>query len=373
MKALHIGIDGNPLSQSLTGIGRYVYELILYLSQAIPEATFFVYSKDPIISEIEFPKNCILVCEESWIFRRLNKSLWVKFRLFHHALKNKLEIFWAPSFVLPNWLSKETKTILTIHDLVVELYPKTVKLSQRIRNKIFFQKDLRTCNILITISQGTSDRLYLRYGRSADLIVRPPISKLFTSYFLSSHQPKLSELDISAPYFLSVATMEPRKNLEILLDVFKFIKINDVFSTYKLVLVGSEGWKNKKLRKKIAQFREIGVINLGYIPDHYLPLLYSNAEIFIFPSIYEGYGMPVAEAIACGAKVLASDVPEIREAGGSWATYVEPTIDNLVKAVFNNRFISENRKSTPEVPEKISQDWRKDASRFADLIKELAQ
>ena len=109
---------------------------------------------------------------------------------------------------------------------------------------------------------------------------------------------------IRGPYILSVATWEPRKNIELLVHTFMKMKEEGILAKYKLVLAGGMGWKNKRLHRLFKGKQLSDIVALGYVPDGHLPPLYSGAEALVFPSIYEGFGYPPAEAMACGLPTI---------------------------------------------------------------------
>jgi len=126
--------------------------------------------------------------------------------------------------------------------------------------------------------------------------------------------------------------MEPRKNLKLLIEVFNVMCAEGKLKDYALVLVGGSGWKELDLRRVYECNKKISF--LGYVDDGDLPYLYTGADLFTFPSLYEGFGIPVLEARACGTPVVATDILEIREAGGSGnVLYVKPERDSLIKGI----------------------------------------
>jgi glycosyltransferase involved in cell wall biosynthesis len=144
----------------------------------------------------------------------------------------------------------------------------------------------------------------------------------------------LHQLGITSPYFLAVGTWEPRKNLELLIQVFRTMQANGELAGYRLVLAGGAGWRDKRLRALLRHEPDtlVGaspVVPLGFVSDEQLAQLYTGCHAFVFPSRYEGFGLPVLEARACGARVIATDIPEIREAAGDGALYIQPTFDGL--------------------------------------------
>ncbi len=132
-----------------------------------------------------------------------------------------------------------------------------------------------------------------------------------------------------------MATWDPIKNLDLLVKTFINIKNQGLLPQYKLVLIGGKGWKYKNLVDRIACNERDPIVSRGYVTNEDLPPLYTGAEIFIFPSIYEGFGMPVLEARACGTRVVTTDIPELREAGGSDAIYIKPTQESIQQGILD--------------------------------------
>lgn len=351
---MRIGIDATPLTYNLTGVGRYVFELCRHLPGIIPNAIFYLYSRDPIKNH-PGPGNWICRHEASSLWQRVAKNaLWLKMRCGSMANQDNVDVFWSPCFILPGGLRPNIRTVLTVHDLVVDLYPETVLLSQIIRHKLFFKSDLTKCDVLVTNSAGTQKRIFEKYGRMAECVVKPGVSDHFCHRSMEEIDKCKKLFGIKGSYFLSVATLEPRKNLEVLVDAFLELRASGRCFDYKLVLVGGMGWKNQSLLKKINNNVENGILPLGYVEDRWLPALYSGAHLFIYPSSYEGFGMPVAEAIACGSRVVASDTMETKEAGGDSAFYVSPTKDEIIRKILGIALIGDQGKIVNFPP----YDWR---------------
>ncbi len=126
-----------------------------------------------------------------------------------------------------------------------------------------------------------------------------------------------------------MATPEPRKNLVAVLAAFTQLEKKGNLKDYQLVLAGPTGWKSRKLTERLGAARAHGLVLAGYVPDELMPLLYALSSALVFPSLYEGFGMPVLEARSCGARVVASNIPELREAGDEYTIYVEPTVEGI--------------------------------------------
>lgn len=323
---MRIGIDGQALSGvngKRTGIGRYVFELCKELDKIMPEASFFVYSKLPIEMPVK-SKRWISIVDPLPYSKYI--WMWIKIRAGWFCKRDNLDVFWGPCSFLPN-LSSGVRKVLTVHDLNHILVPETMSWRSLTAFKLFFKKDILESDIILTNSRGTMKRLYELTGVQAQNVVYPAISEEFSQQKPENVQQCLKKHKINNPYFLTVATWEPRKNLELLLQTVLAMREQGLMGNYKMLLVGSRGWKDSKIASLLNN--QDTIVALGYISDEDLLCLYTGAKAFIFPSIYEGFGMPVTEAKACGTQVIATDIPEIREAGGENVLYIEPTMSGI--------------------------------------------
>jgi glycosyltransferase involved in cell wall biosynthesis len=272
-------------------------------------------------------------------FARLLKPVaWLKLAAGRLCRVDRLDAFWGANTFFPS-LPAGVRTISTVYDLNFRVVPWTMSRTHRLAHQLFFERDVTAATERIAISEGTSARLQSYFGLTVSAIARPGVSPVFRQRDRSDARRLEAQFGIEAPYFLAVGTWEPRKNLELLVRVFRELRSEGALSSYRLVLVGARGWKDRRLRmlverETMSRSAEGGdIIPLGYTSDEALAHLYSGCQAFVFPSLYEGFGLPVAEARACGAKVIASDLPEVREAGGPDTVYVPPTRDGLRQAL----------------------------------------
>ena len=321
---LRIGIDGRCLSGKLTGIGRYVYELIRQLDKVLPDAKFYVYS--PFELSVQLPSDRWVSRIESnrLLARYASGYAWLKFACGRLAATDELDVFWAGRTLLPR-LNDSVKTLVTVHDLNHILAPGTMPFVNYCSHRIWFDDDVIRATKVVTNSRGTASKVEKLIGRHVDAVVTPCASPLFHRPSEDDIQKVLANYSIHAPYVLAVGTREPRKNILNLVKAFAILKKNPEFDDMQLVLAGGAGWKTRHVQNEIKRLGSIGLNELGYVSDEHLPGLYAGSEVFVFPSLYEGYGMPVLEARMCGARVVTTDTPELREAGGGATHYLSGT------------------------------------------------
>lgn len=325
-----IGIDGRPLQGNPTGVGRYVKELAIELNAVFPNSIFFVYSNLDIELPVNSP-NWIKRIDDRFYAKSLKPVLWLKYFCGDLCQKDNLDLFWGTATFLPR-LDRKTKIINTIHDLNHIIAPKSLTFSHYLANLIFFEKDLKRADIILTNSYGTANKLKKHFNVSSTITIYPSLSRSFINIHPDQIEPTLRSFGITRPYFLSVATSEPRKNLDLLVKGFLDLKKKGDFKDHLLILVGKSGWKNKILQNLINENKN-DIKPLGYVTDEVLANLYQGADAFIFPSVYEGFGIPILEAKACGTPIIATDIPEIREAGGESVVYIEPTYDGIQEGI----------------------------------------
>jgi len=240
--------------------------------------------------------------------------------------RDRVDVFWAGTGLLP-LVGLNSRAVLTVHDVVERVAPQTMDRHALWASRLFFQRSLARADAIVSNSAGTADRLKTNFGYSVAAVVRPGISEVFRPRSEKHTLTVLARYRVNRPYLLSVSTWEPRKGLEQLIHAFLRMKSEGLIPDHKLVLVGERGWKDSTI-VELARKSE-AVVSLGFVEDASLAALYSGAEAFVYPSHYEGFGMPVLEARACGARVVTTDLPELREAGGEDAIYISPTEEGI--------------------------------------------
>jgi glycosyltransferase involved in cell wall biosynthesis len=325
MHRVRIGIDGRRLGPNLKGIGRYVWELCKGLDRVLPDAQFFLYGPRPLTLPLISDRWSIRVDHSSW-GRRLPNNLWLAARLGLFSAQDRLDVFWAGTGLLPQ-VGLKARRVLTVHDVVQRVTPQSMDSHALWAARIFFRASLAKADAIATNSRGTARRLESGFGYKAAAVVRPGLSGVFQPRPECDTQAVLRRYGLRRPYLLGVSTWEPRKGLESLIHAFRRMRGAGMIPNHKLLLVGEPGWKYSSIAELVRN--DESVVSLGFVDDFSLAALYSGSDVFIYPSIYEGFGMPVLEARACGARVVTSDTPELREAGGDDAVYVAPNTQGI--------------------------------------------
>jgi glycosyltransferase involved in cell wall biosynthesis len=329
-----IGFDVTAALAQGGGIGRYTRELIHALvavdsahqyrlfsarpplappvSNALPVAPHVVHRPAPV--------------EEQWLYR-----LWYRLRLPIpvQTVTGPLDLFHSPDFVLPP-VSGGIPTLLTVHDLSFVHFPDTfpAQLVAYLNRVVPWSVD-RATHVLAD-SAATRDDLQREWAVPAEKItvltsgVNPRFHPVADPHALSAVRARYGVS--SAPFFLAVGTVQPRKNYPMLVRAFRGVADH---LPHQLVIAGGRGWLVEGLLAEIEQQGLSDRVQLiGFVDDADLPALYSAATAFLFPSLYEGFGLPLLEAMACGAPVISSDascLPEIVAApGGDAGLLVDP-------------------------------------------------
>jgi glycosyltransferase involved in cell wall biosynthesis len=364
--SLRIGIDGDTLRIPFSGVGHYVFNLCRELDMLLSEASFIVYSRLPA-SAVRLPSSRWQLRSESVAaYGSLPSFVWLKTRCRSMCATDRLDVFWAGRTLHPG-PSAGVRTVCTVHDVNHLVRPETMQFQTRWSHRLWFRRDVLSADCVLANSYGTAERVRTMLRAKVRDVVPPGVAPQFhppTSEEEADIPDELSRLGVRLPYLLSVAATEPRKNLDAVLGAYLNLKRSGQLSEHRLVLAGPTGWKNRAIAQKLAEAQAYGVVQVGYVPDHLMPRLYAGAEVLVFPSLYEGFGMPVLEARACGTKVVISDVPELREAGGPNAIIVNPSVEGIERGIMT----ATTTPARKEMDLAASYSWRRSGERLADIL-----
>jgi glycosyltransferase involved in cell wall biosynthesis len=300
---MRFGLDGIPLEQKKTGVGHYTFELARSLAAIAPADEF----------ELVAPSS------------RWSRRFWWSISLPRYCSRASLALFHGTNFELPYW--SPCPTVLTIHDLSLFLYPQTHQQHLVRRARLKLPRTARKATAIITPSETVKSEVCEHLGVSSDKVFAIPEAarRNFYRVSLSESDPVCRRLGIEPEFLLFVGTVEPRKNLLNLVRAFAEILRNTLLRP-QLVIAGGQGWLSNDLMTYLesSHIKE-RVLFTGHLSDDDLRALYSACRVFVYPSLYEGFGLPLLEAMACGAPVVTSRVPAIVETVGDVARLILPS------------------------------------------------
>ena len=329
---MRIGLDGMPLASSKTGIGHYTLELARALAKIDPDDEFELispYSFNSSSLEDDLPRNLKKV-------EARRRKFWWGVGLPLYLRRTKPSLFHGTNYEIP--LLSKCPTVLSIHDLSLLLHPQT-HLDQLVRRARYrLPLMARAAKKIITatefVKREVSEHLKVDPGK---IVVTPyaPRSS-FQPLVRNQTEETRSRLGIEETFILFVGTIEPRKNLITLLRALSEV-LRSTDLRPQLVIAGKQGWLTGETMNYIESER-LGerVKFTGYITDDDLRALYASCTVCVYPSLYEGFGLPPLEAMACGAPVIASNVPSLAETVGQAALLVPPTdVEQLAQALID--------------------------------------
>lgn len=366
MAGLRIGIDGEALRAPLSGVGQYVLQLARGLDELLPDASFFAYARLPAERLVLPSSRWMLRREPLAPLRRLPSFAWLKTRGAQLCRRDGLDVFWAGRTLHPH-LPAPVRTVCTVHDLNHLIVPETMEVATRWSHRLWLRGDVEGADIVVANSLGTAQRLGGLLGVPVQGVVTPGLAARYRPLDEAERPAALAalrKLGIEPPYLLSVATLEPRKNVAALFRAFVDLRRSGELPECRLVLAGARGWRDDGLRAELKAARADGVVVPGFVPDALMPALYACAQALVCPSRYEGYGMPVLEARACGTRVVVTDIPELRESGGAHAVLIEPDEAGIRAGL--QRAMTLAPRPEPGLTERHA--WRRQAQLLAALM-----
>lgn len=246
-----------------------------------------------------------------------------------------LDLFHAPGFRMPPAGSPDH--VFTLHDLTVISHPRCHILDNRVRTMTSIAEALARGATLLVVSEATRDEAMRLLGLPAEAleVVSPIVNPIFSAVAdRAEDDSRVRRLGVEEPYVLAVASLEPRKNLGRLLDAWDSLDDNRI-NDHSLVVVTADGWRQGAVVRRLrAMVGDGGLVQMGRVGDADLAALYRRATAFVFPSLAEGFGLPLVEAMASGTPVLTSRLSSMPEVTGDAALLVDPEdADDIASAI----------------------------------------
>jgi len=360
---MNIGVDIRCfMDKNRTGVGEYTFGLlnaVFSLDQENQYYLFYNSYKDVAVYIPKWQQKNLHFIIKHWPNKFFNLLLSLRLIKLDKFAPVKLDVWFSPNLHY-TCLTRKIKQILTIHDLSFVILPECFPFKWRLAYKVLSpKKQCQRADIILTPSENTKRDVMDSYQITD--------SKLQVLYPGSSHKLEVLSHKESNKYILFLGTLEPRKNVESIIEAFNRSELRT--KNYELVIAGAPGWKNKKLLKLIGE--TAGVKYLGFVPDEDKAVLYQNASLFVFPSLYEGFGIPVLEAMASGVPVITSNRSSLPEVGQNAVCYVNP--HNVVELAENMKLILENK----DLKQKMigrglevakEYNWQKSAKEFLEIL-----
>ena len=333
------------------GSGEYCFELLLNLNKLDKENNYIIYL--PQAPSSDLPKE-----SSNWRYKIVRpRKMWTLLGLSLEFLfkRSKPDVFFSPTHYLPILPPKNSAS--SILDVSYLRFPELFKRSDLQQLTIWTKFSIKKAKKIFTISQASKDDIIKEYGVSEEKVVvtypgikseiRIPKSEINSKFTMQNSKVLKEKYGISGDYILFVGTLQPRKNIVKLVEAFSRLRKKDI----KLIVVGTKGWQYEEILQAPKKFNIQNKVKfLDNVTDEDLPAFYKNALCFVLPSLYEGFGLPVLEAMRYGCPVLTSNASSLPEAGGDAAIYVDPLdVNDITK---NLELIINNEKLRKKLVEK---------------------
>lgn len=333
-RALRIGIDARPLATPLTGIGICVREILRELVALAPEHELICYAVrgGDVVAQQLPPGGRSTIREGSGLAAAWGTP-WLHWGATRLLTADRLDLFWGTNLVLPLGLRGRVPLVVTCHDLVFRLYPETLSLRNRLLLAPIADRSFRAADVITADSAATArdlERLYAIDPAKIRVVLLAAGEQFHPHDPERVRQELRIRMGIERDYVLFVGTLEPRKNLRGFLAAMAQVAQGTSFAG-EAVVVGGKGWKERS-PAELGRDHPLGgrLRFLGYVPDRDLPLLYAGARLFVLPSRYEGFGLPVLEAMASGTPVITTTAGSLAEVSGGAAELVPPGDDRAL-------------------------------------------
>jgi len=383
---LRIGIDYTAAVRQRAGIGRYTRELVRALAKLDQNNDYVLFAAagGQRTTDSGWPSNfqmrSVPLSDRilAILWHRLQLPLWVELAI------GPVDIFHSPDFVLPP--VRRAKTLLTVHDLSFMRYPECTHANLRAYLNKVVPRSVHRADLILADSQHTKNDLVELLGVKPGKIevVYPGVEERFRPIKDRAHLEQVRKrYNLPTKFILGLGTLQPRKNFTTLIEAFASVQAGKFASrqvrkcaSLHLVIAGGKGWLYEDV---FATVERLGlgaqVVFPGFVADEDLPALYNLADLFVFPSLYEGFGLPPLEAMACGTPVITSNASSLPEVVGEAGLMVEAT-DVTALAEAMRRVLEDDELREKMIVRGLEQarkfTWEKAAARLLSLYEAIS-
>ena len=355
-----IGIDGNEANvANRVGSNVYAFELLKQFA-GLNKHQFIVYLKNLPLDDLPRPTG-------SFQYRVLRPGkFWTQWRLpldlYLH--QPRPDVFFSPGHYGPRWCP--APLAISVLDLSYIFFPKMFKKRDLFQLRRWTGRSIRQASKILTISQSSKNAIIAYYHLPAEkVVVTYPGNKLKMIN---------AKYGINGDYILYVGTLQPRKNLVRLIESFKLAMKQLNNETMKLVIVGKKGWLYDKIFAKVKELDfEKRVVFTGFVPDEELPAFYQKAQCFVLVSLYEGFGLPVLEAMHYGCAVVASNVSSLPEVVGQAGVLVDPENIKAIAAGIEKAIKNKKELAVKGKEQAKNFSWEKCARKTLEVLENAAK
>lgn len=333
---MNIGIDGNEANISFrVGSGVYAYQLIRHLYELDTWNTYTIYLKDHPVADMPLERH-------GWKYKIVGPAkLWTQFGLplALFTQREKLNVFFTPGHYAPR--VAPCPTVVSVLDTAYFNFPEYFKKNDLIQLKAWTKYSVNKATHVMTISESTKKDVIKYYKKNPD-----DVTVTYIGYDTETFAPVIDDVKIDAvlkkygitrPYILYLGTLQPRKNLTRLVRAFHLLMSQEKYIDLglKLVIVGKKGWLYEELFDEVKRLKMENVVTFtGFVPDDDKCAILSGAYIYTLPSLYEGFGIPILEAMACGTPVVTSRISSLPEVTGECGVLVDPYNERSIAGGF---------------------------------------
>lgn len=339
-----IGWNTSLLQKNLSGVGNYIEKILIEFGKTKLKDNLILFGakNDYDYSKINLEDRTLL-SNRIISKNKISRIIWEQSILPMKSSEKNIEILHCPAHVSPLVSSK--KIILTIHDLAFKLLPKTFKLPNRIYLNNIVPVSIKKADKIIAVSKNTKKDIIEQYNIPSDKItvIYNGINNDYKVIDKSDIINKIKKkYNLSNEFILYLGTLEPRKNITNLIKAYSLYK-SKLNNEIKLVIAGGKGWLYEDVFSLVEEKQlEEDVVFTGYVDEEDIVPLYNAATLFVYPSLYEGFGLPPLEAMACGTPVITSNVSSLPEVVGDAAITVDPHNINKLSQAINRILDNEN-------------------------------
>jgi anaerobic magnesium-protoporphyrin IX monomethyl ester cyclase len=333
---MRIGINASKARDIHTGVGRYTSNLSKSILNMNGRYNYYFYTPcrtgNTIRTDIQGT-----YLEKPTVIKQNNtlRIIWEQIMLPIYSRKDSLDLFHYTDHAL-SLFQRARPTIITVHDIAYVRFSNMLNKSRQIYKKRILKFSIENADIIVADSFSTKRDIVEYYGTNEKKIKVVPLGVESRFRPISNVEEYRLKNNLPSKMILNVGTLEPRKNVVSLIKAFKKLR-EKRFEDYKLVIVGDKGWLYKQIFKEVEDSDlKKEILFLGVVSDEDLPMLYNCADIFVYPSLYEGFGLPPLEAMACGIPVITSNTSSLPEVIGDAGIMVDPTdVTSLCENMYN--------------------------------------